>query len=71
MGMFSGPKTPDPPPPPPPADPPPTEVSEEVVEARRSNRAQARLRQGRAGTILTSPQGLNSEQSQGKTLLGV
>lgn len=74
MGSIFGgrPKAPPPPPPPPPEQTPdiPTEVDEEVIEARQRERARARRASVRTRTILTSPQGLESEQSQGKTILG-
>lgn len=69
--VFTGPKRPKPPPAPKPGPPPPTPVDPAVLEARRQSQAQARRRQGRASSILTSPQGLPSGQAfGGKTLLG-
>ena len=69
MGGLVGPKTPKPPKP---VQQPnvPTPVDEEVVKARGDERRRAALSQGRNSTILTSPQGLPSLTTTGKTLLG-
>lgn len=54
-------KTPDPPklvlPP-----PPPREIDPRIREARLRTRRQAALAEGRASTILTSPQGITSDR---------
>lgn len=81
MGSFFSspdPVKPPPPPPPPKEDPKkkaqeqPSYNSPEVQQAVRDAREKARMRQGRGSTILTSAQGLSTEEENNtrKTLLG-
>jgi hypothetical protein len=65
--LFKTPKAPQAPPTPEPAPPPPT-VDQAAVNVDNADRA--RLRKGRASTILV-PDQFAPSSSQGKTLLGV
>lgn len=68
MGSPKTPKTPKPPPPPP---PPEQQVDEAIVQARDDRRRLALAAAGRAGTILTSSQGVAAPPTLGtRTLLG-
>jgi hypothetical protein len=71
--LFSRPTLPSPAPPPPapPPPPPPIEEDPKVKQAADEERRRQRLRKGRRATILTGPQGLQTEAPlQKKTLLG-
>lgn len=72
MGSIfgGGPKPPPPPPPPPQEAKIPKATDPEVTEARQRERLRASRARGRDSTILTNPQGLESEQDRGKTILG-
>jgi len=72
MCFFGGaPSIPAPPPPPPPPPPLPRPLDPAITRARRKDRQQAALAQGRRGTILTSGLGLTDPATSAKkTLLG-
>jgi len=63
-------KSKKPPAPPPPPAAPPTYVDRDVQGAFDSDKKRQRAASGRAGTILTSPSGLQGMGNVGKTLLG-
>lgn len=68
MGGGGAPAAPELPPEPP---PPPTPVDPAVSRSRQRERSNAAIAQGRASTILTTPQGLLGEaETTKKTLLG-
>lgn len=70
MGAFaSKPKAVPPPAPPPPPPELPTQVSPQVVKAKSTMRS--RLANLRKDTLLTGPQGIQSNPTGQKTLLGV
>lgn len=55
--------------PPPPTPPPPPPTKDDAADAQAA-RDVMRKRKGRAATVLTSPTGINSENTGASTLLG-